>query len=320
MTRSPVVLDPSWTSPAVFGDDERTRRHERNLLALIVIALAVAAVLLGAPAPIRALFSLPALVLVAGSAATPLVLGRPPTLDPGPAEATAGAHGDDSAVRWLLTVLLGLLSLLASVLVVAVLGFAINTTSVVLAIGVLAALLLAVVQLRDLDLAHAPVPSRAAARVTLKARARAGIWVLTAGAVLVGAVLLAQSLRPVPTETYTVLRFTNATQFGPDPVNARPGQQMILEIAVQSYGYQLTAEAPTVAVSVAGQPARDVEVSFQPVQAHPAGGDPGDSAQLGAVAFDAPSKPGLYQVELNADARPEGADPTSLVTWLQVRS
>ena len=120
-----------------------------TLVLVILVGSACALALTAAPTAVRALVVVPVLVGVAGSAATRLVLG------PRTGSADDDEDGTDGLLRATLPIVLGMVALLASVLLAAVLGIRIATPGIAGSAGAIALALVGAARWRTL------VPGRA---------------------------------------------------------------------------------------------------------------------------------------------------------------
>ncbi|OLR92442.1 hypothetical protein [Actinokineospora bangkokensis] len=241
------------------------------LAGLVVAAGALS--LLPLPAALRTAVLFPVLVLVAGSAATRLVLGR---RDPG-----HGERDEDADVRFTLPALTALLVPLAVVLLLTVFEVPIGTPGIAIGTAVLALALVFA--------AHV-----VAGPPALPTRLRRAVGPVLAVVVLGGAVAGAAAMRPEQTEVYQQLQATGSL-----PV-ARAGAPVSVPWTLVGYGAALPDTAPTVAVTVAGTevPSTSAGGARQPSTA-PGGVD----ERSGTATFAAPSVTGLYDVRLTVDGQ-----------------
>lgn len=291
------------------------------------IAVALVVVALGAPVALRALVALPVLLLAAGASATRLLLGartprtaRDDAGDSGPDAIgeTGGVVGTprDGVLRGSLTVVLGMLVLLASVLVSQAAGVPLAGSGVLVGAGVAALVLTLVAQVRRAD---GPTYTGSLA---YRLSAPAVLGVAATVVVLAGAVTFAASLPTPVTERYTLLAFTGTQPWSATSLTAPPGATVTLDVALHSYGEPLDAGVPQTTLTVAGAPADGLGTSWQAVAPAPAttgGTVPGAVDQrTGQLVFRAPSAPGLYPVEVRASSAPDAT--LLLTTYLQVSS
>lgn len=289
-----------------------------------LLGVAVALPLLGAPSVLRALVSLPVVVLVAGRALTGLVLGpeRPAV---GSARA---ALVDEGVLRAVTPLLLGVVAALGSVLVLGLvlhplLGVRVTATSLVLAAAAVAAALhlLAALGRRTVPLRGA---SHARRRRGLLLR---GLWLpaLATVLLLVAAVAGARSLQPPRVERYTQLALRDPALDGQGGLVAAPGARVALEWVLRGYDEPLP-DHPRVTVTVAGSPATDLRTTEQAAPLDPAVGSATGSAatttvataaRAGTVSALAPRAPGLYRVVLTVG---DGGAAQTLYLVLEVRS
>jgi hypothetical protein len=301
------------------GADRARRAVDPGHLTLCLVGLvglAVALTVAPAPVPVRALVVLPTLVLVAGGSAAALVLGRS---DRNGGAATAAADGErpDALLRPVLTVLFGLLALLASTLLLAVLRVPLSTRAVPLSTaGLTLVLLLAargrtVLPRRGAAAEPVPLPSRSSVR--------AGLGVTAAALLLVAAVAGAIAIQPTTVDRYTQLSLDNPGVVRGEPLTVAAGKRVLLRWTLSSYGYPLTRADPTVDVTVGGvAPVAVIVRQSSPGAAATVGTGPADRL-TGTVDFVAPNAEGLYTTRLaiTPNAAPV-TDRTEIVVTMQV--
>jgi hypothetical protein len=294
------------------------------------VGLAVALSVAPTPVPVRALVVLPALVLVAGGSAAALVLGRRDRARGAAIDAVAAADGADTAtdgdgdgerpdalLRPVLTVLFGLLALLASTLLLAVLRVPLSTRAILLSTaGLTLVLLLAargrtVLPRRGAAAEPVPLPSRSSVR--------AGLGVTAAVLLLVAAVAGAIAIQPTTVDRYTQLSLDNPGVVRGEPLTVAAGRRVLLRWTLSSYGYPLTRADPTVDVTVGGvTPVAVIARQSSPGSAATVGTGPVDRL-AGTVDFVAPNTEGLYTTRLaiTPNAAPV-TDRTEIVVTMQV--
>jgi hypothetical protein len=292
------------------------------------VGLAVALSVAPTPVPVRALVVLPALVLVAGGSAAALVLGRRDRTRGAAIDAVAAADvadtatdGDgerpDALLRPVLTVLFGLLALLASTLLLAVLRVPLSTRAILLSTaGLTLVLLLAargrtVLPRRGAAAEPVPLPSRSSVR--------AGLGVTAAVLLLVAAVAGAIAIQPTTVDRYTQLSLDNPGVVRGEPLTVAAGRRVLLRWTLSSYGYPLTRADPTVDVTVGGvTPVAVIARQSSPGSAATVGTGPVDRL-AGTVDFVAPNTEGLYTTRLaiTPNAAPV-TDRTEIVVTMQV--
>jgi len=275
-----------------------------------LVGLAVALAVAPTPVPIRALFVLPTLVMVAGGSAAALVLGR---------RGGNAADGEppDALLRPVLTVLFGLLTLLGSTLLLAVPRVPLSTRAIALSTAAVTLVLLLAARGRTV----APRRGSAGEPVRLPSRSsvRAGLGVTAAVLLLAAAVAGAIVIQPKTVDRYTQLSLDNPAVVRGEPLTASAGTRVVLRWTLRSYGYPLTRAEPRADVTVGGVAAVAVIVrQSPPVPADTAG--IGSVSRLdGTVEFVAPNNEGLYttQIAIAPSAAP-ATDRTELVVTLQV--
>lgn len=277
---------------------------------LVVLVGGATALALGpVPVPVRSVIVLPVLVLVAGSSAADLVLGR---------RAGNGMTDGrpDGVLRILLTVLLGLLSLLGSALLLTALGIPISPRAVpvVTAVVTLALLLLARWQTVLSGQSIAGEPATLSGRLSV----RTVLGVATAVFVLAAAVAGAVAMQPRTVERYTQISLDDPGVLRGELLTVHAGADVGLTWTMHSYGFSLTDPDPTVGVTIGGVPARGMTVQpSTPVPDHSGAGLM--SRQDGTVDFTAPAHEGLYTVRITVIPRgtPVSA-PSVLVVTMRV--
>jgi hypothetical protein len=277
-------------------------------LALIVAVLAATALaLVPSPVLVRSFVVFPVLVLVAGYCAARLVLGH---REPGEGSAD-GVAELDGLLRAVLPVLLGMLSLTAVVLLLAVSGVPITTTSVAVGAGSAALVLLLITRWRTLQ--STGVVSGSLSRSAREAARRAA-WPAVAALVLAAAVTGAVALRPVPSARYTQLALAEPDVVAGKALSAPVGMPVTLRWTLRGYGSALPDAEPVVDVTVGRAPAAGVRVDLGRVGP---GEAPGVVAERhGTVTFAAPTVAGRYDVRVTV-----GPDsPLVLVVGLEVTS
>jgi hypothetical protein len=284
-------------------------RHRTATLGLALLVVAACALAL---TPLRSPLVVPAVVGVAGWAATRLVLGP---------RGDGNGGGADGLLRATLPVVLGMLALLGSVLLIAGLGWRIDTPGIVAGAGFVTLVLLVAagaVGAKGRDTAAAEPqqgdtaatqseqghPAATAAPSATATPTRRGRRAVRAGAGVAGAVLVlaagvsgAIALQPAPVQRYAQIALDSAVAVSGEPVTARPAEVVTLDWTRSGYGGPLAA-ASRVTVTVGGDPARDLVVDTSPPA--PAPSDAVD-VQPGSVAFRAPATEGLYPVRITVD-------------------
>ncbi|WNV85107.1 hypothetical protein [Umezawaea sp. Da 62-37] len=267
-------------------------RNSTVVLGAAVVG-ATALVLLDAPAVLRSVVALPVLVLVAGVSATGLLFGR---------GAPAGDTSDvDPVLRLVLPVLFGLLSPLAVVLVLAVIGAPIGTAGVAVGTGTTALLLLGA------DRWSAP-HAEDAPRVRARAAVRRAAGPVLAAAVLAAAVAGAAAMLPTRVESYAQFAFEEPGLVAGRPVVVQPGARVVLRWSLRGYGSALPAAEPPITVTVGGTPAADVDAVVGTREPGTAQGVV--DARHGTVAFTAPPSGGLHDVVVVVGDGPAASELT----------
>lgn len=278
-----------------------------GLVVLVVgaIGLAVAPV----PVPVRLVIVLPGLVLVAGSSAAGLVLGRRHGTD-----LTDGRP--DGVLRVLLTVLLGLLSLLVSALLCPVLGLPISPQAVPVVTAAVTLTLLVLARWRTVLPGRGTVGELGTLPGWLSLRN--GLGVAAAVLVLAAAVAGAVAMQPTTVERYTQISLDDPRVLRGDLLTVRPGADVALKWTMHSYGLSLTDPGPTVEVTIGGVPARGV--TGQPSAPVPDHGGTGMISRFdGTVHFTAPAHEGLYTARITVTPRGTPvSDPSVLVVTMRV--
>ena len=272
-----------------------------------VVTLTAAALVVAVCALPSTPLVLPVVVGVAGWSAARLVLGSRTDASDATDDADDAVGGtDDGLLRATLPVVLGMLALLGSVLLAAVLRWRIDTPAITVAAGMVALGLLGAARWRTFLPADggesADSPRRESPHAVSRTTTHRVGWVVGGGVVLVAATAVAIALRPVPVERYTQLALAPAVALAGAPVAARPDAAVTLTWTVTGYGGPQDGQAPPVAVSVGGAAARDLRVTVAP----PSAPDPATGAvdvRPGSVTFRAPTTEGLYPVHVTvADA------------------
>jgi len=271
-----------------------------------VVTLTAAALVVAVCALPSTPLVLPVVVGVAGWSAARLVLGSRTDANDAVDGTDAVGGTDDGLLRATLPVVLGMLALLGSVLLAAVLRWRIDTPAITVAAGMVALGLLGAARWRTFLPADggesADSPRRESPHAVSRTTTHRVGWVVGAGVVLVAATAVAIALRPVPVERYTQLALAPAVALAGAPVAARPDAAVTLTWTVTGYGGPQDGQAPPVAVSVGGAAARDLRVTVAP----PSAPDPATAAvdvRPGSVTFRAPTTEGLYPVHVTvADA------------------
>jgi hypothetical protein len=269
-----------------------------------VVTLTVAALVVAVCALPSTPLVLPVVVGVAGWSAARLVLGSRAAANDAVDGTDAVGGTDDGLLRATLPVVLGMLALLGSVLLAAVLRWRIDTPAITVAAGMVALGLLGAARWRTFlpteggesaDSARRESP-HAVSRTTTHRIGKACARVVGAGLVLAAATAVAIALRPEPVERYTQLALAPAVALAGAPV-ARPDAAVTLTWTVTGYGGPQDGQAPPVAVTVGGAAARDLRVTVAP----PSAPDPATGAvdvRPGSVTFRAPTTEGLYPVHV----------------------
>ena len=266
-----------------------------------VVTLTAAALVVAVCALPSTPLVLPVVVGVAGWSAARLVLGSRADANDAVDGTDAVGGTDDGLLRATLPVVLGMLALLGSVLLAAVLRWRIDTPAITVAAGMVALGLLGAARWRTFLPTEGGESADSARRESPHAVSRTTThrvgWVVGAGVVLVAATAVAIALRPVPVERYTQLALAPAVALAGAPVAARPDAAVTLTWTVTGYGGPQDGQAPPVAVSVGGAAARDLRVTVAP----PSAPDPATGAvdvRPGSVTFRAPTTEGLYPVHV----------------------
>ncbi len=262
---------------------------QRTFTVALAVAVVVSTVLALLPVPVvvRSVVVFPVLVIVAGFAAARLVLGR-------------DSGNGQGLVRVVLPGLLGMVSLLVVVLLLAVFRIPLGTPGVAVGAGVAALVLLLIA--RGPGSEGSPVQVGA----VLRRLAGPGIAVL----VLAGAVAGAVGFRPVDTPRYVQLALAGSGE----PVMARTNSQVSLRWVLRGYGAGLPSAPPVVGVRVGGAPAARLTSTVGAIETHAGQGFVDERS--GAVSFAAPSKAGLYDVRVNIGT----GSSAELVVQLEVRA
>jgi hypothetical protein len=271
-------------------------------LAGAVIA-ATALALLPSPVVLRALVVFPVLVLIAGRSAVELMLdNRKPVTSSAeePAE-------PEPILRAVLPVLLGMLSLLAVVLLLAALGIPIDTVGVAAGTGLVALVLLVIARWRTLVSPSAAAEPWSAGRVVRRVAGPA-----IAAVVLAGAVAGAVALRPVPVEQYSQLALDEPGVVAGQQLSTKAGTPVALPWTLRGYGSALSDTAPAVHVTVGGAPATGLTTDTGPVRPDAEAGVVDE--RLGTVSFTAPTTAGRYDVVVTVGPATSG----ELVVQLEV--
>jgi len=271
-----------------------------------VVTLTAAALVVAVCALPSTPLVLPVVVGVAGWSAARLVLGSRADANDAVDGTDAVGGTDDGLLRATLPVVLGMLALLGSVLLAAVLRWRIDTPAITVAAGMVALGLLGAARWRTFLPTEGGEPADPPRRESPHAVSRTTThrvgWVVGGGVVLVAATAVAIALRPVPVERYTQLALAPAVALAGAPVAARPDAAVTLTWTVTGYGGPQDGQAPPVAVTVGGAAARDLRVTVAP----PSAPDPATGAvdvRPGSVTFRAPTTEGLYPVHVTvADA------------------
>jgi len=266
-----------------------------------VVTLAAAALVVAVCALPSTPLVLPVVVGVAGWSAARLVLGSRADANDAVDGTDAVGGTDDGLLRATLPVVLGMLALLGSVLLAAVLRWRIDTPAITVAAGMVALGLLGAARWRTFLPTEGGESADSARRESPHAVSRTTThrvgWVVGAGVVLVAATAVAIALRPVPVERYTQLALAPAVALAGAPVAARPDAAVTLTWTVTGYGGPQDGPPPPVAVTVGGAAARDLRVTVAP----PSAPDPATGAvdvRPGSVTFRAPTTEGLYPVHV----------------------
>ena len=112
---------------------------------------------------------------------------------------------------------------------------------------------------------------------------------------------LAVALQPGPSDRYVLLDLERqaGARPGPGPLVARAGADVVLNWTMNSYGFALPDSNTEVSIVVGGARPKDATVqSSAPLPTAGSGGG-ATSRQSGFVAFPAPSRAGLYRIELS---------------------
>lgn len=322
---APVDPDerPGAGGPPVAGEPPVGRREQREndgrppvgrsvagraveaVVGLAVVVLACALSVLGAPTPLRALVALPVLLLVAGRAVTVLVLGR----DRAVLGSARRSVVDEDTLRLVAPLLFGVIAALGSILVLGlVLRVRLTTTSVVVALGVVAAALHLAATLGR----RTPSPRTSRRRVALLVQ---GIWLpsLVAVVLLVAATGGARAVEAQRVERYTQLTLLDPSYYDKGSLTAAPGARVTLGWVLRGYDEGLP-DRPPVTVTVAGAPASGLQSRYD---APPADGTDASAARAGTVSLLAPTTPGLSRVALTVGA---GDGAQTLYLLLEVAS
>ena len=312
------------------------------LLPLLLVLVAAAVALLGAPTAVRAVFAGPVLIFVTGDAARRLLVGRDPA---GTARRLADvpAGVGDGLLNIALGVVLGLLLLLDVVLLVYATGQVLTAPLLIGSSTALSVVLVIAAYLTNLRSRPEATEAKGAQAEAAEAKAaeakaaeakaaeakggrtgsprravRTGVGILLTAAALIGALAGARALRPPEPEQYTMFVFTEAERFGETPISATHGASITLGLGLTSYGTALPAGTPSVQVSVGGATAGSASSRWYPIQADDPFDDGAQNERRGTVTFAAPSTAGLYRVQLSTPD-PQGDPPLLLTADLQVR-
>ncbi|GAA1893487.1 hypothetical protein [Lapillicoccus jejuensis] len=257
------------------------------LAGVALVASAVGIALAGAPSPVRTLFSLPVVVLVAGRALGALVLGARPAPE-------RRAVVDEGTLRVVVPVLLGVVAALGSALLLGLvltpaLGVRVTTTSLLVAAGAVAAALHLVA-----TAGRRTGGGRHDRRRTALVARRVVLPALGAVLLLVGAVAGARALLTERVERYTQLALTDPPISSPDGLVVAPGARVTVGWVLRAYDEPLPTDPP-VTLTVAGAAAGEVT---RGEAAPPADATGATASRAGTVSATAPTTPGLYRVAL----------------------
>jgi hypothetical protein len=259
----------------------------------MLVLLAGGAAVASSPAPVwlRSLVALPALVLGAGAALGLVVLR--PTLDP-----TGEAADDDvepaSVMWWTLTVLLGLVVVLADALLLNVLRIRLTTTAIAIGIAAFGVVLLLLGQV------SVGGQTLASGMRRPSVRARAAVWAAAVGvatvAVLGGAVAVARELQPSSTTAYGLLSLAGSEQDG--QLTATAGRMTTVTWVLRGYeGLDVGAGEPRTSISLTGlHTGRPVEIGGRVLTRPAPVSDAG--MRTGTTSFTAPDRAGIYRLAL----------------------
>ncbi|MET3806429.1 hypothetical protein ABIB25_003444 [Nakamurella sp. UYEF19] len=313
------------TTEAPTGRPGGTTQARRDVAIGAALVL-VAPVLVVLPVPVLmrllvVLPVLPVLVLLPGHLLTVLLLGSRPARQT-PIDSTENGTGADPLVRGLLTVVLGILWLLLSVLVVAVVGARISATSCAVALAIGSSLLLIATWWTARrgaarpDGSTGPAVRPALFPTSCDSRAvRSAAGILAGALVLVGALIGARAMQPLDIERYTVIAFDDPRMLQAAPLESAAAATVILPWTLRSFGEDLADTTPTTAVTVGGERAADLVTRVDAVRT--ADGSGSTNEQSASVSFKAPRQSGLYEVLVSV----VGAGETYLLTvHLQVTS
>lgn len=284
----------------------RTGPLRAPLIGAILVVAAVVLVLVGAPTVIRSLIALPILVGVSGLAAATLITGGTTDRDvPNDRESpglAALGRGVDTWVFAPLAVVMGLLAVLGSILALAAAGIGIGTTSIAVAVGGTAMLLLVV---------GAAVPRPVRPATDLRRHGRRALPVIGAGVLIIAAVAGARWMQPTAVEQYSTLEFSDPAAYTGAPLISAAGGSVTLNWTLSTFGYT-DDDTPSVTVTVGGEPAgvtADLGVTGSPLVAA------AQASRTGSVTFDAPPAAGRYLVRVEvAHTGPAGSTTTEELT------
>ncbi len=294
------------------------RRTQQTLADPYLVTLGLVVVVMGAiglavapvPVPVRLVIVLPGLVLVAGSSAAALVLGRRHGTD------LTDGRRPDGVLRILLTVLLGLLSLLLSALLCPVLRIPISPQGVPVVTAAVTLTLLLLTRWRTLLPSQGTVSKLATLPGWLSLRNVLGV--AAAVLVLAAAVAGAVAMQPTTVERYTQISLDDPRVLRGGLLTVHPRADVGLKWTMHSYGFSLTDPDPTIDVTIGGVPAHGV--TGQPSAPVPDHGGTGMISRLdGTVHFTAPAHEGLYTARITVT--PHGtpvSDPSVLVMTMRV--
>ncbi|WP_418004904.1 hypothetical protein ACNO8X_08275 [Mycobacterium sp. PDNC021] len=318
-------VDNGWSWRRLVGEASRQRWREpqlrqwyRPLAQVSALAAAAVAVVATAPVPLRVL-ALAALVLIPGTAAVHLLFSSPGGSPR--AERRPRAPLADPAIRLPLTVVFGVVELLAVVLVVNVAGLTIDGRSVALGTALLGAVLVvtvAAVADRTTDMTSGVSLFRARLPALGQKTAAAMAAVIVLGGGLAGAI----ALQPKNTETYTTLTFLDPSWLSAAEQSATAGAPVRINWELRAFGYRPDARTIGVTVRIDGVDNPDLALDIRLLT--DAAGTGQSTDFYGAVTFPAPVAPGRHLVQLLVQPYPRESfaarDPVMLTGFLRVRS
>lgn len=247
---------------------------------LVMLSGAIAVIQLQTPRVIT-LAALAVLTLVPGYALIRLVLGE---TSPRPLLA-------DAAIRLPLTVVFGVVTLLAVTFILDIAGVPIRTTTVAVGVALSGAALVLGAAMRRLP-RYGPSP---------RALTRPFLGAVAAASVLAAAVAAAIWLQPKNNESFTTITFADESWLTQPNQPVAAAAPVRINWIMRSFGYLPDPEATGVEVMIDGSPLTSIGLDFDEPTV-PAG--PDQPAQMGgAVTFAAPATPGEHLVSVTVYPR-----------------